>query len=132
MAKFVDEGETNVGNIYFKNQAQNTNLYLGLYTNATEPAETATLASLTEPAGGGYARIALAPAGWTESPQATFANLQKTFQASGGAWGNVYGFFIATSSHGTGKLLHVEHFTDGPYNTPDGSIIRVTPKITIA
>lgn len=132
MAKWCDEGETNVGNIYLKNQAQNTNLYLGLYTNTTEPAETATLASLTEPVGNGYARIALTPADWTESPQATFANLQKTFTASGGDWGNVYGWFLATSSDGTGKLVMVEHFSDGPYNTPNGSIVKVTPKITIA
>lgn len=132
MAKLVDEGETNVGNIYLKNQAQNTNLYLGLYTNTTEPGETAALASLTEPVGNGYARIALAPADWTESPQGTFANLQKTFTASGGNWGNVYGCFIATSSDGTGKLVGVEHFTDGPYNVSDGSQVKVTPKITIA
>ena len=130
--KWVDEGETNVGNIYFKNQAQNTNLYLGLYTNATEPAETAALASLTEPVGNGYARIALAPADWAESPQATFSNLQKTFTASGGNWGNVYGCFIATSSDGTGKLIGVEQFTDGPYNVSDGSVVKVTPKVTIA
>lgn len=130
--KWVDEGETNVGNIFLKNQTQNPNLYLGLYTNATEPGETAALASLTEPVGNGYARIALTPADWTESPQATFNNLQKTFTASGGNWGNVYGCFIATSSDGTGKLVGVEHFTDGPYNVSDGSVVKVTPKIVIS
>lgn len=130
--KWVDEGETNVGNIYLKNQTQNPYLYLGLYTNATEPVETAALASLTEPVGNGYARMALTPADWAESPQATFSNLQKTFTASGGNWGNVYGCFIATSSDGTGKLVGVEHFTDGPYNVSDGSVVKVTPKVTIS
>lgn len=133
MAKWCDEGETNVGNIYLKNQAQNANLYLGLYTApTTEPAETAALASLTEPSGFGYARIALAPAGWTESPQGTFAQTQKTFTASGGNWGNVYGYFIATSSDGTGKLVGVEQFSDGPYNVVNGSIVKVTPALPIS
>lgn len=133
MAKWCDEGETNVGNIYLKNQAQNANLYLGLYTvPTTEPAETANLASLTEPVGNGYARITLAPADWAESPQGTFSNLQKIFTASGGNWGNVYGYFIATSLDGTGKLVGVEQFTDGPYNVVNGSVVKITPKMPIS
>lgn len=32
MAKLVNEGESDVLNIYLKNAAQNANLYLGLYT----------------------------------------------------------------------------------------------------
>ncbi len=133
MAKWCNEGETNVGDIYLRNQAQNPNLYLGLYTNITEPAETDTLAQITEPVGSGYARIALAPADWTESPQGTFANLQKTFTASGGNWGNVYGYFICTVLSGTaGKLIAVEQFIDGPYNVTDGSSVKVTPKVVIS
>ena len=132
MAKWCDEGETNVLNIYLKNQAQNANLYLGLYTNSVEPAEDATLASLTEPSGNGYGRQTIAPGDWTVSPSDTATAAQKTFTASGGAWGNVYGYFIATSVDGTGKLLCVEHFTNGPYNVQDGGSVKVTPKIVCA
>ena len=93
MAKWCDEGENWLLDVAFKkNISQPTNVYLGLYTNSTEPAETATLASLTEPSGGGYARIAIACGGdWTlSSDQITAA--PKTFAASGAAWGNVYGY----------------------------------------
>ena len=52
MAKWCDEGENWLLDVAFKkNTSPPTNLYLGLYTNSTEPAETATLASLTEPSG---------------------------------------------------------------------------------
>jgi hypothetical protein len=130
MAKWVDEGENWLLDVCFKKgTSAPTNLYLGLYTNTTEPAETATLASLTEPSGGGYARIAIACGGdWTlSSDQITAA--QKTFAASGAAWGNCYGYFIATTSDGSGKLLAVEQFSDGPYNVVDGGSVKVTAKL---
>lgn len=130
MPKWVDEGENWLLDVAIKKgTSPPTNLYLGLYTNSTEPAETATLASLTEPSGGGYARIAIAcGADWTlSSDQITAA--QKTFAASGAAWGNVYGYFLATSIDGTGKLLAVEQFSDGPYNVVDGGSVKVTAKL---
>lgn len=131
MAKFCDEGENWLLDVALKKgTSPPTNLYLGLYTNTTEPAEDATLASLTEPSGNGYARQAIACGGdWTLSgSQVTAA--QKTFAASGGAWGNVYGYFIATTIDGAGKLLAVEQFSDGPYNVVDGGSVKVTAKFT--
>jgi hypothetical protein len=130
MPKWVDEGENWLLDVAFKkNTAPPTNLYLGLYTNTTEPAENATLSSLTEPSGGGYSRIAIACGDdWTlAADQITAA--QKVFYASGAAWGNVYGYFIATSSDNSGKLLAVEHFSDGPYNVVDGGSVKVTAKL---
>jgi hypothetical protein len=50
-----------------------------------------------------------------------------------GSWGNIYGYFIATSTDGTGKLLFVEQFTNGPYNIQqNGDEIKITPSIVIA
>ncbi|RLB06412.1 MAG: hypothetical protein DRG83_00080 [Deltaproteobacteria bacterium] len=132
MAKWTDQGETDVGNIYLKNQTQNSYLYLGLYTNTSEPAESATLSDITEPSGGGYSRKQLNPSDWTENPQGTFSQPEQTFTASGADWGNIYGYFIATSSDNTGKLIAVEHFSDGPYNIKDGHSVKITPKITIS
>ena len=132
MAKWCDEGENWLLDVAFKkNTSPPTNLYLGLYTNSTEPAETATLASLTEPSGGGYARIAIACGGdWTlSSDQITAA--QRPCSVRGGL-GNVYGYFIATSSDGSGKLLAVEQFSDGPYNVVDSGSVKVTPKLIAA
>lgn len=123
---WTDEGETNVINIYLKNQAQNTNLYLGLFKNLGHPTELWTLASLIEPVGNGYARIALTPADWTESPQSVAVQPAKVFTASGGDWGNVIGYFIATVQTGTaGKLLQVVHFEDGPYEVKNTKTLAV-------
>jgi hypothetical protein len=133
MAKLVDEGEGDIGNIYLKNTTQNANLYLGLYTAPTsEPAEDAVLTGLTEPTGGTYARIALAPADWTKAGS-VFTQVQKTFSATGAAWGNCYGYFICTVATGTaGLLIAVEQFSDGPYNVPDGGAVKVTAKMTVS
>ena len=132
MPKLVDEGENRILNILLGATAVDATLYLGLYTNTTEPAETANLAAITEPSGNGYARISLSRgANWTISGDlATY--LEQTFTATG-VWGNVYGYFIATSSDGTGKLLFVEQFSNGPYNVQNnGDAIKVTPKIRAA
>lgn len=123
---WTDEGETNVINVYLKNQAQNANLYLGLFKNLGQPTELWTLASLIEPVGLGYARIALAPADWTESPQSAAVQPTKVFTASGGDWGYITGYFIATVQTGTaGKLLQVVHFGDGPYEIKNGNTLAV-------
>lgn len=132
MPKWVDQGENRVANILFGSQSPDSNLYMGLYTNSTEPPETATLTNITEVSGGGYGRITLARGSWTISDDsAQYA--QQTFTASGASWGNVYGYFICTVQTGTGGvLLCVEHFSNGPYNVQDGGSIKITPKITVA
>ncbi len=137
MAKWVDEGETRVLQILLGDQAVDASLYLGLYEDTTEPAETATLASITECQEGGslygYARKTLTRGSgtWTiTGDYATYA--QQTFTASGGDWGNQYGYFIGTSSDNSGKMLCLEHFSNGPYNVVDGGSVKVTPKITCA
>jgi hypothetical protein len=133
MAKWCDEGETQVGNIYLRKDAV-IDLWVGLYTDATEPAEDATLSSITElPVANNYARIALTNTDWTEqATKGVFEQLQKTFTASGGDWGSVYGYFLADCASGTaGKLVAVEHFSDGPYTVNDGWSVKVTPKVTI-
>ena len=43
MAKWVDQGENRVVDILFGAQAVDANTYLGMYTDSTEPGETATL-----------------------------------------------------------------------------------------
>ena len=136
MAKWCDEGETSVGAVYLQGGAQ-PDFYLGLYSNSSEPGESATMASgITEiqtPGQNGYARIQLADGDWSESPVGTFTNLQKTFTCSGTNWGSAYGYFITTAATGTaGKLICVEHFSDGPYTVNVGWSVKVTPKIVVS
>jgi hypothetical protein len=135
MAKWCDQGESSVGNVFLKGSTAPT-LYLGLYANSSEPAESATMSDITEVhtiGQNGYARIALTDSDWTESPTGTFTNLQKTFTASGSSWSNAYGYYLTTTSTGTGgSLVAVEHFTDGPYEIQDGWSVKVTPKVTVS
>jgi hypothetical protein len=129
MAKMCNEGINDALNILWKGTTR-PSFYLGLYTNTSEPAATATLTSITEPSGGSYARVALSDGDWTVASQIA-TNLQKTLAASGAAWGNVYGYFICTAASGTsGKLYAVEQFSDGPYNVVDGGSVKITPKFT--
>ena len=133
MAKLTNEGENNVLNTYLKGVARG-DLYLALYTDASEPAEAITLATITElPEGvNGYDRIALDDGDWTVVNDVA-TNVQKTFTAAGGDWGNVYGYFICNVITGVvGKVLFVESFSDGPYNVLNGLSVLVTPAIQAA
>lgn len=134
MAKWCNEGETQVGNVYLRKDAV-IDLWVGLYLDSTEPAEDATLSSITELAvANGYARIALVNTEWTEqATKGEFLQLQKIFLANGGDWGSVYGYFLADCASGTaGKLVAVEDFSDGPYAVNDGWSVKVTPKVTVS
>ena len=132
--KLTDEGENDVATWYVKNDQSSRGanaLYLGLYMDSTEPLETATLATITELALTGYARIQLMDADWTITNDVA-QNIAKTFVA-GEAWGNIYGYFICNVASGTvGELLFVEHFSTGPFNVANTKTIEITPKITVA
>jgi hypothetical protein len=136
MAKWCDQGETSVGNVYLKG-ATRPAFYLGLYKNTTEPAEDAAMTSITEPTIGvaGYARILLGDGDWTEGAAGVFTNLEKTFTAAGGNWGDVYGYFVTTQATGTaGLLICAEQFTTPvpPLPMNNGWNLTVTPRITVS
>ena len=132
--KLVNEGRIDVGEWYLKNVQTSRGadaLYLGLYTDTTEPLITDTLSSITELALTGYTRIQLLDADWS-NVIGVFTNLEKTFTA-GEAWGNVYGYFICNVSTGTaGELIVVEHFSTGPFNVANGKTIDITPELIFA
>ena len=120
-----DEGENNILDAYFKGANRPAAWYLGLYMNATALAEDATLASISEVSGNGYARQQLADADWTLTNDHV-TGAQQTFTASGGSWSNVYGWFLTDGT----KLIASEHFAGGPYTIQNGQSIKVTPTIT--
>ncbi|MEE9356232.1 MAG: hypothetical protein V3U75_11635 [Methylococcaceae bacterium] len=131
--KLIKEGQTNILTWYLKNIQTSRpadSLFLGLYTNTTEPPITATLASgLTELALAGYARIQLIDDDWTINVDQG-DNVLKTFTAAED-WGNVYGSFITDLTSGIGKLIAVKHFTNGPFNVLNGKTIDITPAMLI-
>jgi hypothetical protein len=128
-----NDGENLIANMIFKNVDANrgTSLQLGLFTNATGVDETITLASITEPTGGGYARITLADASWSVvADLASYA--MQTFTATGSAYvGAIYGYFIATTGT-TPKLLAIEIDPVGPYTMAQNDVYDITPNITVA
>lgn len=129
-AKVVDEGEARIADILFGTQAVDGELYLGIYKDSSEPAEDATIASLNEVSGFDYARKTLTRGSWSlTGGEAEYA--EQTFLASGGGWGITYGYFIATSSDDSGKLIAVEQFSVGR-DIEDGKGLKITPKFTVS
>ena len=125
-----DEGENRVLNILFEATSVE-NYELRLFTVPTiAPVETEVYADFTEPSGHGYAlELLTRDTDWTVAADLATA-VQKTFTASGGNWGNVYGYFMTVvTSH---EVIFSELFSDGPYNVVDGGSVKVTAKITAA
>lgn len=132
--KLVTIGHIDILTWYFKNVQTSRvadSLYLGLYTDTTEPPIGAALPAtdITELALGGYARIQLLDADWTVVNDLV-TNVLKTFTASVD-WGNVYGSFLTDGSTGASQLISVKHFSNGPFNVLNGKTIDVTPKFLI-
>ena len=130
MARMTAEGDNHILNTYLKGVTRGT-LYLGLYTDAAEPGESAILSTITElPVANGYARIVIANADVTVvGSLATIA--QKTFTASGGIWAAVTGWFLTNVASGTyGPLICVESFSDGARTILDGLTLKITPTFT--
>lgn len=131
--KLITEGMTDILTWYFKNDQSSRpadSLYLGLYTDTTEPTIGAIIGTgLTELALGGYARIQLLDADWTITDDLA-ENVVKTFTASVD-WGSVYGSFLTNLTSGVSTLIAVKHFTNGPFNVLTGKTIDITPKYLI-
>jgi len=132
MAKWCDEGEDDVLDVYFSNdQAHRTSLWVGLYKDSTEPAEGATIATITEETGSGYARQEITDAQWTVGAGPTATAVQVTFAATGDWTGAVRGYFLTTVvTPAAGLLLAVEHFPDPGYTVTNGGSVKVTCKVT--
>jgi len=129
VAKWMDEGENRVLNILLGTTPVDGVLYLGLYRNPTELSEAEKLTDIDEPSGSGYARKILTRGMWTIAGDVATYEMQ-TFLAAGGDWGNIWGYFIATSLDNSGKLLATEHL-NALLNIGDGRGIKIIPKITV-
>lgn len=114
----TNEGEEWALKTLLRGESNVADLFAGLYTNASEPAETSTLASgLTEVAGGSYARVTLerSTTGWPtlalDSGDFRAVSKLMEFPAPTANWGATTGAFITTVSTGTvGILIATYHF----------------------
>jgi hypothetical protein len=109
-------------------------LTLKLYSNDVTPDGTKVAGDFTEVSGGGYTSFPLTFANWTivgGAPTVCTYPIQGWgFTGPTSAPGTIYGYFITRVSDGV--LMYAERFPGGtvPFTPENGSIIRVTPKIT--
>ena len=120
----------------FAKGATPPDLYVGLYmTPTTDPGIDGngglalTLAGLTEPSEGEYARILVALGDWTLVGNLLTA-AEVNFVASGLAWGVIYGWFVCDAASGTsGNLIAIEQFLDAPYNVGAAGEVKVVARL---
>lgn len=111
-------------------------LTLKLYSNNYTPVAGSVAANFTEVAGGGYANLPLTFANWTITPGSPAVALYDTpqdfnFTGATDSPGTVYGYYITRTSGGL--LLYAERFAaeSVPFTPINGSLIRITPRITL-
>jgi hypothetical protein len=134
MAGFIPtEGKTLVSRVVHgrTHADRDANLELGLFTNVSVGAST-TLAQITEPTGGGYARKTLSDGSWSisggvsEYAEQTFEPVGTDYSAA------VYGYFICTkSAGGTQRVVYIEADGSGPYTLRVDDSYKITPRITV-
>jgi len=104
---------------------------LRLYSNNFTPSGSMVIGSITEVAGGGYAAQPLLHAQWViVSGVATYVFQDFHFSGTTNAPGTVYGYYIQDNS---GNLILAERFPSGvlPFSPTGGSLIRITPTLTV-
>lgn len=116
---------------YLVNKATPENLVYKYFTNNITPAETDTVVTYTEAAGGGYAPLSLTGATWTVTAGApsVAAYPQQTTTFTGPLTGNttIYGYFVTRAT--SNDLVLAETFTSFTPTT-SGDNIKITPQIT--
>jgi hypothetical protein len=126
----LDYGQEDILNVFFKNVAVHSNLYLGLMTETSNPALTANLGTgITEVTGTDYARIAIVRnTDWTKVGQIVTA-AEKTFTVGAGGWADVNGYFVAVSSAAGTDVLWAEAFPAAQQGDKlEGDTIKITAK----
>ena len=127
-----NEAETLCLNLIYGNADadRGTNLQLGLFTNSVL-SEASVLGDITEPTGGGYARINLVDGSWVVTgDNATYP--QQVFTVTTTDYvGDVYGYFIATTGT-TPRLLHYEVDPSGPYDMNVDDTYTIDLSTTVA
>lgn len=104
------------------------NLILKLYSNDYTPNSDSDSNTFTEvTTGNGYTSKTLTGSTWSIADGvATYPQQTWTFT---GAVGNVYGYYVTTSS---GTVVFAERFSSGPFNiASNGDVIRVTISFSI-
>lgn len=106
---------------------------LRLFTNNLTPAESTTLATVTEALGAsGYLPVTLVGSSWTTTQTAgttTAVYSEQTFTFTTAV--TVYGYYV-TTIYGSPALLWLERFSGAPFILPaGGGQIAISPRISL-
>lgn len=133
-----DEGLDIVLEIFPRGGTNLTTTYLALFTAFTATtvgASTSVADNYTEPAGGAYARQAIANTAWGAIAAGTGGRkttaTQVTFPTATAAWGTVNGFWLANILSATGdKAIFAANFDDTTAVSPQvGDVLKITPSV---
>ena len=126
MAGFtVDEGLSYISNLVHKGTTQE-DLTIGLFVDATGVlTQTSVWTDVNEPAGSGYAEIALVQATFVVDAFGTTTYPQQSWTAAAD-WspGGVFGYYVR-NNNGTPVLLYVQYRDDGIFNMTNGKVYTV-------
>jgi hypothetical protein len=128
----ADQGEDDILDVYFNDQAVRASLY-GRLTNATlGEASTPTTVDTSEPVGNGYGSVTYTrDTDWTPGVSVV-TGAQKTYTASGGTIGPVTDFALTTDSTGTTGLLIAYVALSATRTLLDGDSLNVDATVTMA
>lgn len=136
-AELHQEGLTYMLETSFHGLANAAHIYMGLCTDAAL-AENATLASLTEVAGTGYARAELnlddidfPTSQTTGTADWQLLTKQVTFTGGAGGWTGAVTAFLATTVDGAGKLIASAPLSS-TRTLASGDTLKVTFTLTLA
>lgn len=133
-----DEGLDVILQQFPGNATRLTTLYCGLFTSqsaSTVITSGQTMANITEPGTGAYARQAIANSSWGAPAVGTGGRKvtagQVTFPTVTSGTATINGFFISDASS-AGKVIYAANFDDGlAVTVATGDIVRVTPSYTL-
>jgi len=130
----TDEGEAVLLDVLLRQSSadRGVGLQLGLFTNASV-GEVTTLAQISEPTGGGYARRTLTDAGWTRTGSGA-SHATQVFTATGTDMaGLIRGYFLATTGVTPRLLLlEVDPAIPGGFSLRVADTYTITPTVTAA
>lgn len=133
MGEWVKIGSQDIANIYIKNQTQNGQLYLGLYSNVIDPTwnlNDADWTYIVEPIASTYARVTMDPVNWVVAGEvSTYPQID--YDVSLEPMGTIYGCFIATSLDNSGIILAINQFATPAVLNYYGDRLGIIPRITI-
>jgi len=133
MGQITTVGGQDIEGVYFKNLAQHSSLWIGLFINNIDPNTFANVdfTNIVEPSASNYARVELQAANWVSyGGVASYPQVEFTVELE--PFGTAYGCFLCTSVDDTGKVIALHKFPVGALLQYYGDQVRITPQMAMS